>query len=53
MKVWKEGKDFKKLLKSDKQITKFISEKDIDKLFVLDKILININKIYKRIGLIK
>ncbi len=53
MKVWKEGKDFKKLLKSDKQISKFISDSDIDELFNLDKILININKIYKRIGLIK
>jgi len=53
MKVWKEGKDFKKLLKSDKQICKFISDSDIDKLFDLDKILVNINKIYKRIGLIK
>ena len=53
MKVWKDGKDFKKLLKSDKQISKFISDSDIDKLFDLDKILVNINKIYKRIGLIK
>ena len=53
MQVWKEKKDFKTLLKEDKKITNFLSEEKIDKLFNLDKILININKIYKRIGLIK
>ena len=53
MQVWKEKKDFKTLLKEDKEIVSFLSEEKIDKLFDLDKILININKIYKRIGLIK
>ena len=52
MKVWKEEINFKDLLKSDKKIMEHISEKEIDALFDLDKILININKIYKRIGLI-
>jgi len=53
MKVWKEKKDFKELLKQDKQITEKLSDKEIDNLFNLDKILININKIYKRIGILK
>ena len=53
MKVWKEKKDFKELLKQDKQITERLSDKEIDNLFNLDKILININKIYKRIGMLK
>ena len=53
MQVWKEKRDFKTLLKENKKIMKFLSEEKIDKLFNLDKILININKIYKRIGLIK
>jgi len=53
MQVWKDKKDFKTLLKEDKKITNFLSEEKIDKLFNLDKILININKIYKRIGLKK
>ena len=51
MRVWKEKKDFKKILKEDPEIMDHLSEKKVDKLFNLDKILININKIYKRIGL--
>ena len=51
MKVWKEKIDFKNLLKHNNKIIKFLSESDIDKLFDLDKILININKIYNRIGI--
>ena len=53
MRVWKEKKDFKELLKEDKKITDKLSDEEIDSLFNLDKILININKIYKRIGIIK
>ena len=51
MRVWKEKREFKKLLKEDSEIMECLSEEKIDKLFKLDKILININKIYKRIGL--
>ena len=51
MQVWKEKKDFKDLLKKDRLIMKFLSKNQIDELFDLNKILININKIYKRIGL--
>tara|TARA_Y100000590_G_scaffold469774_1_gene659663 strand:- start:870 stop:2165 length:1296 start_codon:yes stop_codon:yes gene_type:complete len=51
MKVWREKVDFKKLLKNNNKIIKFLSKDDIDKLFDLDKILININKIYNRIGI--
>ena len=53
MRVWEEKKDFKELLKEDKKITDKLSDEEIDGLFNLDKILININKIYKRIGIIK
>ena len=53
MQVWKEKKDFKILLKEDKKIMSFLSEEKIDKLFNIEKILININKIYQRVGLIK
>jgi len=53
MQVWKNKKDFKTLLKEDKKIMDFLSEEKIDRLFNLDKILININKIYQRIGLKK
>ena len=51
MKVWEEKCDFKELLLKDKLISKYLSRKDLDKLFNLDKIMININKIYKRINL--
>ena len=51
MKVWKEKIDFNTLLKSDKEIMKHITEDEIDKLFDLSKILININKVYERLGL--
>ena len=53
MQVWKEKKDFKELLKQDNIITNKLSNDEIDDLFDLEKILININKIYKRIGIIK
>jgi len=53
MQVWKEKKDFKELLKQDNIITNKLSNDEIDELFDLEKILININKIYKRVGIIK
>ena len=52
MKVWSEKEDFKELLKQDSNITDKLTDDEIDNLFDLDKILININKIYKRIGVI-
>ena len=51
MKVWKEKIDFNTLLKSDKEIMENIEEKELDKLFDISKILININKVYERLGL--
>ena len=52
MKVRSEKEDFKELLKQDSNITDKLTDDEIDNLFDLDKILININKIYKRIGVI-
>ena len=51
MQVWSEKIDFKELLYKDTKVVKFLSKKEIDNLFDLQKILININKIYKRSGL--
>ena len=51
MQVWEQNKDFKTLLKSDKDILNFITESEIDSLFDLNKILININKIFKRLDI--
>ena len=51
MKSWNEGLDLKNLLYADVDVNKFLKDKEIDELFDLDKIMVNINKIYKRIGI--
>ena len=51
MKVWEEKIDFKDLIKNDAKISKLLSNNEIDRLFDLNKILININKIFERLGL--
>ena len=51
MKAWEKRCSFKDLLFKDKKVMSLLSKKEIDALFNLDKIMININKIYKRIGL--
>jgi adenylosuccinate lyase len=51
MQVWEKKIDFKKLLKQDSDISKLLSDSEIDTLFDLNKILININKIFERLKL--
>ena len=51
MQVWEQNKDFKSLLKSDSDILNLMTENEIDSLFDLNKVLININKIFKRLDL--
>ena len=51
MRAWDESLDFKTLVKEDNDITSKLSEDEIDKLFDLDKVLINIKKIFERIGI--
>ena len=51
MKTWEDKKDFKTLLKSDNDIKKWLDNELIDSLFDLDKVMININKIFKRLGM--
>ena len=51
MRVWKEKIDFNNLLKSDKEIMEYVNEDELDKLFDISKILININKVYERLGI--
>ena len=53
MQVWEANKDFKTLLKGDMEIMDLLNVNDIDTLFDLNKVMININKIYKRLGLIQ
>jgi len=51
MQVWDDKSDFKTLLKNDKEIIAILNKDEIDKLFNLKKVMININKIYKRLEL--
>ena len=51
MKSWEKRCSFKDLLFKDKEVMSVLSKNEIEKLFNLDKIMVNINKIYKRIGL--
>ena len=51
MQVWEQKIDFKKLLKEDSDISKLLSNSEIDSLFDLNKILINIDKIFERLDL--
>ncbi len=51
MKVWEDKKDFKELLKLDSEILNLVTENEIDSLFDLNKILININKVFERLDL--
>ena len=51
MKSWDEKSNFLDNLKSDSEVMDLISESELEKLFNLDKVLININKIFKRLEL--
>lgn len=48
MQVWKEGKDFKKLLSNDKEIEKYLSKKELNDIFDLKYHLKYVNDIFKR-----
>ena len=49
---WNKNQDFKKLLKSDTDVKKHLSDDEIDFLFNRQPVMKNINKIFRRIGLL-
>ncbi len=51
MESWQEGTDFRSLLEKDEAICGFLKTEELDDLFDLKKILINIDKVFKRLGL--
>ena len=51
METWQEGSDFKRDLLQDKEVPRYLSQKDLDKIFDLDYYLRNVNKIFRQIGL--
>ena len=51
MKTWKQGSDFKNNLLMDKDVARYLSSKELDKIFDLDYYLRNVNKILRNVGL--
>lgn len=51
MKSWKEGSNFKDNLLNDKEASRYLNSKELDKLFDLDYYLRNVNKIFRKVGL--
>lgn len=49
MKAWKEDKNFRELVRKDKQITKRVSKKTLDRAFSLPRQLRNVDKVFKRV----
>ena len=52
MDSWNEGSSFIENLKNDSEVMEYITSSELESLFNLDKILININKIFERLKLI-
>ncbi len=51
MKTWKDGIDFKDILLLDKDASKYLTEKELDKIFDLNYYLRKVNTIFLRVGL--
>ncbi len=51
MKTWKDGIDFKDILLLDKDTSKYLTEKELDKIFDLNYYLRKVNTIFARVGL--
>jgi len=49
MKVWAEGKDFKELLLSDQDVTRYLDKKEIENSFDLNYHLKNVDYIFNRV----
>jgi len=51
MKTWKESSDFKTNLLQDKEFTRHLTEKELDRIFDLTYYLRNVNTIFRKVGL--
>ncbi len=51
MKTWAQGTDFKKNLLQDKEVSRHLNQKDLDRIFDLDYYLRNVDKIFRQVGL--
>jgi adenylosuccinate lyase len=52
MEVWKTGSEFSKILKTDKEIAKYLSINEIDLICDLQTRLKNVNYIFKKLKLV-
>ena len=51
MKCWKEKISFLKLLKEDREVVKYLSEKELNEIFNYDKSKKNVDFIFRRVGI--
>jgi len=51
MEVWESGKNFRKLVQSDRTITSFVDGKELEELFDLKKSVRHVDFIFERVGL--
>ena len=49
MKVWDEGGDFRDLISCDEDVTKYLSNEEIAKIFSLEHYLRNVDKVFARV----
>jgi adenylosuccinate lyase len=49
MKAWNKNENFRELIKNDKRVKKYLSEKEIEECFSLDYYLRNVDYIFKRV----
>lgn len=52
MKVWEEGANFKEQILADKDISKYLTEQEINDIFDLNKCTRNVDVIFERLGLL-
>ena len=52
MRAWKGTLQFKEVLLADREVLKYLTRKELDAIFDLEYYLRNVNKIYKRLGLV-
>lgn len=51
MKAWKENAGFKGVLSQNKEVLRYLSKEELEKIFNLDYYLRNIDKIFRKVGL--
>ncbi|MFH0790985.1 MAG: adenylosuccinate lyase, partial [Candidatus Omnitrophota bacterium] len=52
MKTWQDGSDFKENLLDDKEVKRYLEQKELDKVFDLNYYLRNVDKIFRKVGII-